>query len=384
MRKIEPILSPSNFVGIDGITHLCSGGESPWLKCQEEVYELFARNKSLSYQGRDTLLDHVESCRQKMGQLWNVDAERVSFMASAAEGMNWLARGLDWRKGDNIVTTSLEFPSVAYAWKNLTELGVEIRPVPHRNWQVFETELLEAIDERTRILAVSQVSFYSGQNLDIKALAAGLEGSETLLAVDATHASGAITVPAHATDLCVSSSYKWLLATHGTAPCYLSERAESVTRTTTFGWRNLDAHGHGSAERKMSVAEYPMPEKLEAGNPAMATIMFLERSLDLLLEVGIERIESHVRDLAEIITTGLEQLGIQVISPTVRASRSGNTCFLDAHSEVTRRSLEANRVLVWGELGRVRISGHLYNSSDDVERLLESLSTVLRANENIG
>ena len=384
MRKIEPILSPSNFVGIDGITHLCSGGESPWLKCQEEVYELFARNKSLSYQGRDTLLDHVESCRQKMGQLWNVDAERVSFMASAAEGMNWLARGLDWRKGDNIVTTSLEFPSVAYAWKNLTELGVEIRPVPHRNWQVFETELLEAIDEKTRILAVSQVSFYSGQNLDIKALAAGLEGSETLLAVDATHASGAITVPAHVTDLCVSSSYKWLLATHGTAPCYLSEKAESVTRTTTFGWRNLDAHGHGSAERKMSVAEYPMPEKLEAGNPAMATIMFLERSLDLLLEVGIERIESHVRDLSEIITTGLEQLGIQVISPTVRASRSGNTCFLDAHSEVTRRSLEANRVLVWGELGRVRISGHLYNSSDDVERLLESLSTVLRANENIG
>ena len=384
MRKIEPILSPSNFVGIDGITHLCSGGESPWLKCQEEVYELFARNKSLSYQGRATLLGHVESCRQKMGQVWNVDAERVSFMASAAEGMNWLARGLDWRKGDNIVTTSLEFPSVAYAWKNLTELGVEIRSVPHRNWQVFETELLEAVDQRTRILAVSQVSFYSGQNLDIEALAAGLEDSETLLAVDATHASGAITVPAHATDLCVSSCYKWLLATHGTAPCYLSERAESVTRTTTFGWRNLDAHGHGSAERKMSVAELPMPEKLEAGNPAMATIMFLERSLDLLLEVGIERIESHVRDLSEIITTGLEQLGVQVITPPVRASRSGNTCFLDAHSEATRESLEANRILVWGELGRVRISGHLYNSSDDVERLLDSLNTLLRANENIG
>ena len=150
----------------------------------------------MSYQGRDTMLGHVESCRQKMGQLWKVDAERVSFMASAAEGMNWLARGLDWRKGDNVVTTNLEFPSVAYAWQNLAELGGEIRSVPHRNWQVSETELLEAVDERTRILAVSQVSFYSGQNLGIEALAAGLKGSETLLAVDATHASGAITVPA--------------------------------------------------------------------------------------------------------------------------------------------------------------------------------------------
>ena len=384
MRKIEPLVSPSKFVGIDGVTHLCSGGESPWLKCQEEVYELFAHNKSLSYQGRDTLLGHVESCRQKMGQLWKVDAERVSFMASAAEGMNWLARGLDWRKGDNVVTTNLEFPSVAYAWQNLAERGVEIRSVPHRNWQVSETELLEAADERTRILAVSQVSFYSGQNLDIKALAAGLEGSETLRAVDATHASGAITVPAQVTDLCISSCYKWLLATHGTAPCYLSERAESVARTTTFGWRNLDAHGNGSAERKLSVAEHPMPEKLEAGNPAMATIMFLERSLDLLLEVGVERIESHVRDLSELISTGLEQRGIQVISPRVRSGRSGNTCFLDTHAEATRKSLEAYGVLIWGELGRVRISGHLYNSSGDVERLLDSLNTVLRANSTQG
>ena len=125
-----------------------------------------------------------------------------------------------------------------------------------------------------------------------------------------------------------------------------------------------------------------MPKKLEAGNPAMATIMFLERSLDVLLEIGIERIESHVHDLAEMISTGLEQLGVQVISPRVRASRSGNICFLDTHAEATRKSLEENRVLVWGELGRVRISGHLYNGSDDVERLLDSLNMVLEGNKN--
>ena len=127
-----------------------------------------------------------------------------------------------------------------------------------------------------------------------------------------------------------------------------------------------------------------MPEKLEAGNPAMATIMFLERSLDLLLEIGIERIECHVRDLAEITATGLEQIGVHVITPQARGSRSGNTCFLDTNAEATRKSLEMDQVLVWGELGRVRISGHLYNSSDDVERLLNSLATVLRRNESIG
>ena len=99
-----------------------------------------------------------------------------------------------------IVTTNLEFPSVAYAWKNLRAHGVEVRMVPHRDFRVYEEDLLAAVDERTRVLAVSQVSFYSGQNLDIEALSAVRE-QDVLLAVDATHASGVLQVPAAATDL---------------------------------------------------------------------------------------------------------------------------------------------------------------------------------------
>ena len=147
-----------------------------------------------------------------MGQLWDVPAERIAFTPSAAEGMAWLARGLDWRPGDNVVTTNLEFPSVAYNWRNVRQQGVELRLVPHCDWLlVREEDLLAAVDERTRVLAVSQVSFYTGQNLDVEQLADGLAGRDALLAVDATHAAGAVAVPAACTDLCVSSCYKWLL-----------------------------------------------------------------------------------------------------------------------------------------------------------------------------
>ena len=196
MPTINPLISSDEFVGLEGLTHLCSGGEAPWLKRQTKVYDEFCRLKSDSYRGRDRLFEHLEACRRKVGQLWGVDSQRISFMPSAAEGMSWLARGLDWQAGDNIVTTNLEFPSVAYAWKNLPEQGVEIRLVPHRDWRISEQDLLSAVDDRTRVLAVSQASFYTGQNLDIQALAKGLAGSEALLAVDATHASGVIDVPA--------------------------------------------------------------------------------------------------------------------------------------------------------------------------------------------
>ena len=376
MPTIDPLVSPNEFVGLDGLIHLCSGGESPWLKRQAEVFQEFCQLKSSSYHGRDRLFQYLDSCRQKMGTLWSVDSRRISFMPSAAEGMNWLARGLDWRPGDNIVTTNLEFPSVAYAWKNLSERGVEIRLIPHRDWQVSEEDLLNATDSRTRVLAISQVSFYTGQNHDIRALGEGLAGSETLLAVDATHASGVIDVPAEVTDLCISSCYKWLLGTHGTAPCYLSEKGENMVRATSFGWRNLDVWPAQGAERTLPVAEFRMPEILEPGNPALAIIMFLETSLSLLLEVGIGRIENHARDLCHMISQGLEELGLEVITPQQRERRSGNTCFLDSNAEETRKLLEKQSVLIWGEYGRVRVSGHLYNSSADVSRLLDALRRV--------
>jgi len=371
----KPLLSPDEFVGLEGITHLCTGGEAPWLKCQDEVYEAFGNLKSGSAKGRASVFERSEACRRKVGQLWEVPAGRISFVAAAAEGMNWLARGLDWRAGDNVVTTTLEFPSVAYAWKNLRAQGVEVRMVSHRDFRVYEEDLLAAVDGRTRVLAVSQVSFYTGQNLDIERLSA-VRQQDVLLAVDATHASGVLQVPAAATDLCVSSSYKWMLATHGTASCYLSEKAEEQTAVTCYGWHNLDVWPAQQAERHAEVAIKPMPEKMEPGNRAMVVVLFLDRALDVLLEIGKERIENHARNLSEQVGEGLQKLGYRVISPQDRGGRSGNTCFLIEDTSGLQERLAQNQVLVWGDFGRMRVSGHLYNSSIDIEHFLEVLAEV--------
>ncbi len=371
---IEPLISPDRFVGLEGVTHLCTGGEAPWLKAQEAVYAEFARLKSAGHDGREAIYERGERCRSRMGELWHVPSERIAFMPSAAEGMNWLARGLDWQEGDNVVTTNLEFPSVAYAWRDLRARGVEVRLVPHRDWLVHERDLLDAVDERTRVLAVSQVSFYTGQCLNLEQLADGIQRKNALFAVDATHAAGVVDVPAGLTDLTVSSSYKWLLATHGVAPMYLSEQAEGLIASTSFGWHNLAVWPAQEAVRAPEVEELPMPERLEPGNPSMLVVMHLDRVLEVLLSIGIERISAHARTLSELVSTGLVNLGFTVISPQNRSARSGNTCFLveDAHAMQLR--LAEIGILCWGEFGRMRISTHLYNGSADVARLLAALS----------
>ncbi|MFH1568686.1 MAG: aminotransferase class V-fold PLP-dependent enzyme [Gemmatimonadota bacterium] len=376
MTAIQPLLAPSAFRGLEGVTHLCTGGEAPWLLAHDQAYAEFARLKSQGDAGRRAIYARGEEARRKTGALWGVPAGRVGFMPSAAEGMGWLARGLEWRAGDNVVTTNLEFPSVAYAWRSLRERGVEVRMVRHRDWLVREEDLLAAVDGRTRVLAASHVSFYTGQALDLPRLADRLRrrpGGGPLLAVDATHSAGVIDVPAGVCDLCVSSCYKWLLATHGAAGCYLGERAEAQARDSAFGWHNLAVWPAQGAERAADAEVKPMPEKLEPGNPAMVVLLFLSRALDVLLGLGIRRLEAHARDLSELIGEGLERLGHAVISPRERHRRSGNTCFLAADARAVHRRLEERGILLWGEYGRVRVSGHLHNGSADVERLLEAL-----------
>ena len=377
-ENIAPLLSPDEFVGLEGIAHLCTGGEAPWLKAQETVFRDFTHLKSAGSDGRNEIYTRVERCRRRMSQLWHVPQDRIAFMPSASEGMNWLARGLDWKEGENVVTASIEFPSVAYAWRNLQSRGVEVRLVPHRNWRVCETDLLAAVDARTRVLAVSHVSFYTGQCLNLAQLADGIQRQDVLFAVDATHSSGVIDVPAELTDLTVSSSYKWMLATHGVAPCYLSARAEQRLGTTSFGWRNLADWSTASAERNLEVSEEPMPTRLEPGNPAMLVVLHLDKSLEILLSIGIEKISEHARLLSEQVRTGLQQLGFTVITPTAYGDRSGNTCFLAEDAEQVNARLAERGVLCWGDSGRVRISTHLYNGTADVIRLLYALSGLMK------
>ena len=176
------------------------------------------------------------------------------------------------------------------------------------------------------------------------------------------------------TDLCVSSSYKWMLATHGVAPCYLSPRAENRTAATCFGWRNLVAWPEERMEVLPEVPIRPMPEKMEPGNPSLVSVMFLNNALDVLLRTGMDPIQEHARQLSARIAAGLEKLGHTVITPGESSARSGNTCFLSGEARTIHERLRSRGILVWGELGRVRISGHLYNSSQDVDRLLAVLA----------
>ena len=150
---IQPLIAKSEFVGLENITHLAAGGETPMLKSHRQAIDQFMIDKSRGEEARSLEADMVELAREKCSRLFSVKPEEITFLSNASEGINNLAYGLEWRSGDNVVVVDVEFPSGLLPWTRFENLGVEVRVARHKNWFVE----LEDIAARTWINGIDGV-----------------------------------------------------------------------------------------------------------------------------------------------------------------------------------------------------------------------------------
>lgn len=368
------LIPKTDFIGLENVIHLGAGGEAPMLKTHLEVMERFFEDKALGEVSRERMDGTVSRCREKAARLLGVMPEDIAFLSSSTEGINLLAHSLSWQAGDNVVVCDVEFPSDVLPWTRLRGQGVEVRVVRHQNWFISLKDIEDAIDEKTRIVAVSDVSYFTGQKLPLNELSQMVQATDTLLSVDATHAAGAIPVQASDADVLVSSCYKWLLSTHGAAIFYVNRRRLHELEPPFLGW-----HTGESIPDWREPTEYklrPGADRFEAANVGFISIYILENALDRILDIGIPAIEKHVLRLSGRVWEGLHEMGFELMTPHDPGHRAGNVCFMAPHIDALTKWLAERGILVWGGyagVGRVRISTHLYNSDDDVEQLLAAL-----------
>jgi selenocysteine lyase/cysteine desulfurase len=373
-HEIVPLIPKSSFVGLDDTVNLCAGGETPMLVSHQRAIDQFMLDKSKGEHARHALDDRVDAVRAKCGQLWSVDGRDIAFLANASEGINNVVYGLEWRAGDNVIVADVEFPSGILPWTRLQRQGVEVRVVRHRNWKIELEDIAALIDERTRVVEISHVSMFTGQRLDLAALSALVRSSNALLLLDATHASGVVPVDAGLADVVVSSCYKWLLGVHGAALFYVNPARAEALDPPFLGW-NSPAR-HGGWEDPLDFELQPTALRHQAGNAGFLPIYILDNALDHLLDLGIERIESHALALSGRARAGIAALGFELMTPAAEAERAGNVCFMVDDLAAVQRELQRQKVLVWGSyagFARLRISTHVYNGSNDVDRCLEVL-----------
>lgn len=369
-----PLIAPDAFVGLERVTHLAAGGETPALRSHADAVGRFMADKSAGMPGRERLFETVGRVRSKAGRLLNMDAADVGFLLNASDGLTLAASELDAGAGDNVVVAAADFPSVVFAATGLKARGVAVRPAG--DGLVATTgDYAAAVDDRTRAICVSHVSHLTGARQDLAALRALADTVGARLIVDASHALGAVPVDGRLCDVVVSCCYKWLLAVHGCGLFGVSAERWPDLTPRTVGW-----HSVIEAESREPIVGHRLKsgiERFESGNVPFLAIHVLENGLDHLMAIDAGAREAHCETLARRMRDGLTARGLEVLTPEPAARRAGNVCIaLDAPERI-EKALNARDILVWASDGRVRFSPYLYNDANDIDRCLAVLDDVL-------
>jgi len=321
----------------------------------------------------------IERTRQQVARLVNARPEEIAFMRNTSDGLSVVANGLRWREGDNVVTAGCEFPANIYPWMRLRAYGVELRLAPERNGRIEVEDLLALVDRRTRVLAVSFVQFASGFRVDLERLGEFCRRRDVLFVVDAIQGLGALPfdVERFHVDAFAADGHKWLLGPEGAAILYVSSRVLDRLEPTLVGWMSVrnwrDSISEEELTYDLSYREGAL--RFESGTLNACGLCGLGASVELLLEVGISRIEEHLTVLGRELCERLQAKGYRVVSSRRPGETSGIFCFTHPHysaQELVAR-LEQRGIIVSARLGRLRISPHLYNTLEEIVEVATQL-----------
>jgi cysteine desulfurase/selenocysteine lyase len=332
-----------------------------------------AENGSLNYRN---WVATKERARRLAADMIGARPEQVAFVRNTSDGLSTVANGLSWRTGDNLVTFRNEFPSNIYPWLRVREaFGVEVRMYEERDGRIDLDDLIALIDERTRIVAISQVQFASGFRADLVRLGRAARAHNTLLVVDVIQAMGVIptNVEVELIDVAAGGGHKWLLTPEGVGILYLSDRARSLVEPTLVGWTSVpQPEDYGNFEQGWNHGTLAW----ETGTCPTALIHGLEASLKLLTETGVERIAAYLEQLTDYLCERLSNRDYQIVSSRRPGEKSQIVC-VRHNGGLTPMALYAHlkqRNIITAPRGdRLRIAPHLYNTREEIDALVDAL-----------
>lgn len=317
----------------------------------------------------------TKKVRQLAAQFINAEADEIAFVPNTSSGLSFVANGIDWQSGDNIVTADCEFPANIVPWKRINrEFGVELRMARERDGRLETEEILSLIDSRTRVVSLSFVEFASGFRNDLATIGRHCRERGVLFVVDAIQGLGALKldVQACSIDALSADAHKFLLGPDGVALFYVSRQAMERIKPTLVGWTSLAKPFDFSSQDQPYA---PNAQRFEPGALNTTGIVGLGAAIELFLQIGLDRIESHVLGLGDYLCERLNECGYQVVSSRRAGESSAVVCCRHRKfsADELYRILTERRIITTPRLGRLRISPHLYNTREEIDQLIENL-----------
>ena len=366
-----------SFPELDEMTYLNTAAEGIPPREVGEALSQYFRDKLLGMDGRDRHFPVLERAKTLTAELYGLTPAEVAICSCSSEAYNLAAAALRLQAGDEVVINDLDFPAGATPWLQ------EGCPATARLWSSREgqlrlEDLAPLLSPKTRLVTVSLVSFFNGFRIALEPLVEMVRSrSPALIAVDVTQALGRIPLELAGVDLIVSSTHKWILASHGGGLVGVPAARKREWTVPAGGWFNLeDAFGPNRFARAVSR---PGAASFAVGMPNFPAIYAIEAALRFIQSVGVAAIDAAARPLVEACLAGVAKLPVELISPRDPAALAGIVAFRHPQAEMLAHYLHERRIHVMSHAGRLRVALHGYNTLGDVEEFLRTLTAALRA-----
>ncbi|MBD3609604.1 MAG: aminotransferase class V-fold PLP-dependent enzyme, partial [Gammaproteobacteria bacterium] len=266
----------------DDILYLNHAAVSPWPKRAHDAVVQFSHD-NMTVGSRHYLqwMQTEQTLKQQLARLINApSADDIALLKNTSEALSVVAYGIDWRHGDNIVSSDEEFPSNRIIWQSLEAQGVSLRQANLADESSPEDALFAQVDKNTRMIAISSVQYASGLKMDLKRIGEYCQQRNILFCVDAIQSIGAVEFDVQAChiDFAMADGHKWMLGPEGLALFYVRPALRDTLQLKQFGWHMTEDYLNFDAREWQAASN---ARRFECGSPNMLAAHALQASTSL-------------------------------------------------------------------------------------------------------
>ncbi|QEG00490.1 putative cysteine desulfurase [Stieleria maiorica] len=340
-----------------------------------EALHRYGQDKLLGMDGRELHAVVWDSAKQQIARAYGLSADEVSLCSCSSEAYNLAALALGLREGDEVVINDLDFPAGATPWLH-EQCPATVKIWRAHEWSLRIEDLIPLLGPRTRLVTTSLVSFFNGHKVNLPELVGTVRRRcPALISVDVTQALGRIPLDLSDVDLIVSSTHKWILASHGGGLVGVPSSSASRLTAPAGGWFHLqnafDADRFQRATAKQGAASFSV------GMPNYPAVYAIDAGLRYVRSVGVDAIDAHCRPLVRLCLDELKRLPVELITPDHPDHLAGIVAFMHPDANRIHAALHQQNIHVMCHAGRLRIAIHGYNDQASVERLIDTLRKTL-------
>ena len=304
----------------------------------------------------------------------------VQIQPNASIGLATAASCFDFHSGRRVkvVTTSLDFPSMEYIWQAQRQVGADVHVIESDDGISVPLErILDAIDDKTCLVALAHTSYKSSSRIDAGAIVERAHAKGALVLLDVYQSAGVL--PLHAAewkvDFLIGGTIKWLCGGPSCGYLYVRPDLQRDLTPRLTGWVAHDA--------PFDFAPAPMRyarsvRRFAQGTPSIPALYSAMPGLDIIESVGLEQIAAESERRTQNIIDFALSRGWTINTPLALDNRGGSVMIAVADAPAIVEQLAERRVFVdWRPGAGLRISPHFFNTDEEVDEAMNILASLI-------